>query len=287
MNMATAKPIREIPYNYTSFSDREIVHRLLGERAWDILEALRSARNTGVSSHMLLEMLGDMWIVSRNPYIQDDLLSNRKRKKALVDSLQARIQRIQARAAGNPLTLELLALTIQAVDDFSTWFPKQNHLRQTARQKFQKITRKDNICFDGLARISHVTDATDWRVELPFVVLTPDSEAEIAPLVKACIELKLTVIPRGGGTGYTGGAIPLDEYSAVINTEKLEFISAIQIRTDLDDQQTPRIDDSHRSRGGDQACLRKSRTTTVSFCSRSHFTRCLDHWRQYFHECRR
>ena len=239
MNMATAKPIREIPYNYTSFSDREIVHRLLGERAWDILEALRSARNTGVSSHMLLEMLGDMWIVSRNPYIQDDLLSNRKRKKALVDSLQARIQRIQARAAGNPLTLELLALTIQAVDDFSTWFPKQNHLRQTARQKFQKITRKDNICFDGLARISHVTDATDWRVELPFVVLTPDSEAEIAPLVKACIELKLTVIPRGGGTGYTGGAIPLDEYSAVINTEKLEFISAIQVRTDLDDQQTP------------------------------------------------
>ncbi|MBP9685974.1 MAG: DUF3683 domain-containing protein, partial [Rhodoferax sp.] len=26
--------IREIPYNYTSFSDREIVIRLLDERAW-------------------------------------------------------------------------------------------------------------------------------------------------------------------------------------------------------------------------------------------------------------
>ena len=26
-------------------------------------------------------------------------------------------------------------------------------------------TRKDNICFDGHARVSHVTDATDWRVE--------------------------------------------------------------------------------------------------------------------------
>jgi len=238
MNMATAQPIREIPYNYTSFSDREIIHRLLGERAWEILEALRSARNTGVSAHMLLEMLGDMWIVSRNPYIQDDLLSNRKRKNALIESLQARIQRIQARAAGNPLTLELLELTLQAVDRFSTWFPKQNNLRQRAQTKLQKVTRKDNICFDGLARVSHVTDATDWRVELPFVVLTPDTEAEIAPLVKVCIELGLTVIPRGGGTGYTGGAIPLHEYSAVINTEKLECIGAIQVRDDLDDKHT-------------------------------------------------
>ena len=30
--------IREIPYNYTSFSDREIVIRLLGERAWAVLD---------------------------------------------------------------------------------------------------------------------------------------------------------------------------------------------------------------------------------------------------------
>ena len=29
--------IREIPYNYTSFSDREVVIRLLGARAWDLL----------------------------------------------------------------------------------------------------------------------------------------------------------------------------------------------------------------------------------------------------------
>ncbi len=76
--------------------------------------------------------------------------------------------------------------------------------------------------FDGLARVTHVTDATDWRVEYPFVVINPDTEDEIAPLVRALIELELTIIPRGGGTGYTGGAVPLDAMSAVINTEKLD-----------------------------------------------------------------
>ena len=91
-----------------------------------------------------------------------------------------------------------------------------------------RVTAKDNIKFDGLSRVSHVTDATDWRVEYPFVVLTPDTEAEMAGLVAGCIELGLTIIPRGGGTGYTGGAVPLTWSSAVINTEKLEAMTEVE-----------------------------------------------------------
>ena len=90
---------------------------------------------------------------------------------------------------------------------------------------------KDNIAFDGFARVSHVTDATDWRVEYPFVVLYPGYRGRSrAASSQGCIELGLTIIPRGGGTGYTGGAIPLDARSAVINTEKLERLSARRAR---------------------------------------------------------
>ncbi|MDL2357862.1 MAG: DUF3683 domain-containing protein, partial [Pseudomonadota bacterium] len=45
--------LREIPYNYTSFSDREIVIRLLGESSWALLDELRGARQTGRSARML------------------------------------------------------------------------------------------------------------------------------------------------------------------------------------------------------------------------------------------
>ena len=44
--------LREIPYNYTSFSDREIVIRLLGEEAWHALDELRAQRVTGRSARM-------------------------------------------------------------------------------------------------------------------------------------------------------------------------------------------------------------------------------------------
>ena len=60
------------------------------------------------------------------------------------------------------------------------------------------------------------------------MVLTPDSEDEIAALVTACIELGLTIVPRGGGTGYTGGAIPLTWKSAVINTEKFDKLGKVE-----------------------------------------------------------
>jgi len=221
--------LREIPYNYTSFSDREIVIRILGHEAWDIINNLREERRTGRSARMLYEVLGDIWVVQRNPYLQDDLLGNRKRREALVSALRHRLNAIEERRQNNDDVRRLIELAQAAVDGFAAEFETTLRLRKRALRLLSRITRRDNIAFDGLARVSHVTDATDWRVEYPFVVLTPDTEAEVAPLVRACIKLRLTLIPRGGGTGYTGGAVPLDKYSAVINTEKLEKLSAIEM----------------------------------------------------------
>ena len=221
--------LREIPYNYTSFSDREIVIRLLGVGAWDVLNALRAERRTGRSARMLFEVLGDIWVVRRNPYLEDDLLDNPKRRKMLIEALRHRLHEIEIRRQGNERVGQLLASAEHAVREFEAWFADTASLRARVRRRLAGVTRKDNVAFDGLARVSHVTDATDWRVEYPFVVLTPDTEAEMAGLVAGLIELGLTIIPRGGGTGYTGGAVPLTDKAAVINTEKLEAMSAVEM----------------------------------------------------------
>jgi FAD/FMN-containing dehydrogenase/Fe-S oxidoreductase len=226
-----ASRLREIPYNYTSFSDREIVIRFLGEDIWNVLDELRGERKTGRSARMLFEVLGDLWVVTRNPYLQDDLLASKKRRNELISALNHRIHTIHERSQDNPLVLKLIVAAREAVAAFEEDFKQTEFLRKKALAKLGKITRKDNIQFDGLARVSHVTDATDWRVEYPFVVVNPDTEIEVAAIVKACIELGLTIIPRGGGTGYTGGAIPLTKLSAVINTEKLDTISRVEMRT--------------------------------------------------------
>ncbi len=236
--------LREIPYNYTSFSDREIVIRLLGESSWQLLDQLRGARQTGRSARMLYEVLGDIWVVRRNPYLQDDLLDNPNRRQKLIDALHHRLAEVDKRrttvdvseggdpaaaAARSAAVEQLLVAARRAVDDFGREFREMYDLRKRALKVLGRYTHKDNIRFDGMHRVSHVTDATDWRVEYPFLVLLPDGEDEMAGLVKGCIELGLTIIPRGGGTGYTGGAIPLTPMSAVINTEKLVGLGEVEM----------------------------------------------------------
>ena len=241
---AVSARLREIPYNYTSFSDREIVIRLLGEDIWRVLDDLRAERKTGRSARMLYEVLGDIWVVQRNPYLQDDLLDNPKRLAALVDAMHHRLREIEKRRLADVAAAaedervvrsqkvaELVAAAGKAVDAFEGDFAQTKDLRKKILKELARHTRRDNIAFDGLARVSHVTDATDWRVEYPFVVVSPDTEEECAPIVRACIELGLTIIPRGGGTGYTGGAIPLTRLSAVVNTEKLETLGSVEAVT--------------------------------------------------------
>ncbi|MCB1751203.1 MAG: DUF3683 domain-containing protein [Gammaproteobacteria bacterium] len=228
--MSSQQPhrIREIPYNYTSFSDREIVIRFLGEEIWRLITELRGTRRTGRSARMLFEVLGDMWVVVRNPYLQEDLQADEGRRNALIGALKHRLDQFEGRANGNRKALQLLQAARKSVESFSACFESNNALRQRVRRALTHITRRDNVDFGGLARVSHATDATDWRVETPFVVISPDSEGEVAAIVKACIDCGLSLIPRGGGTGYSGSAVPLDTRCAVINTEKLEQLGEVE-----------------------------------------------------------
>ena len=171
--------LREIPYNYTSFSDREIVIRLLGTDAWDVLNTLRAERKTGRSARMLFEVLGDIWVVRRNPYLQDDLLDNPKRRQMLVEALRHRLHAIEVRRQGsatvvasddfqNPrpageghaLVGQLLAATERAVGEFEAWFAATAKLRARILRRLAGVTRRDNIAFDGLARVSQDRKST-------------------------------------------------------------------------------------------------------------------------------
>jgi FAD/FMN-containing dehydrogenase/Fe-S oxidoreductase len=220
--------LREIPYNYTSFSDREIVLRLLGAPAWELISQLRAERRTGRSARMLYEVLGEMWVILRNPYLEDDLLEHPRRRAEVLAGMRRRLQEIEARRGGNEKVARLLDAARDALERFAAGFGETRELRGRVLRRLTRVTRRDNVAFDGFARAAHVTDATDWRVEYPFVVVSPDSEEEVPPLVRELVALDLTIVPRGGGTGYTGGAVPLTRRSAVVNTEKLESLGEVE-----------------------------------------------------------
>ncbi len=140
--------LREIPYNYTSFSDREIVIRLLGMPSWDVLNRLRSERRTGRSARMLYEVLGDIWVVQRNPYLQDDLLDNPGRRKQLVDALAHRLAEVEKRrtpevdAERDRLVGELVVAARRAVAEFNATFEQAGQLRRQIQKTLGRLTAK-------------------------------------------------------------------------------------------------------------------------------------------------
>ncbi len=223
---------REIPYNYTSFSDREIILKYFDEETWSIINALRQRRRTGRSAKLLFENLGDIFIIDRNPYIYNDLLENRKKLKKLRKQHQQRLQVIEEGADDLELVTKLLERVRVIEDRFFTSFRHERRRRLKILLTLKTITRAGNIHFSAFHKVSHATDATDWRVEYPAVVVYPDSVQEIMALVRAARRLDLSIVPRGGGTGLTGGAVPLNRNTMVINTEKLVTINPVHTVVD-------------------------------------------------------
>ncbi|NQW35136.1 MAG: DUF3683 domain-containing protein, partial [Methylophilales bacterium] len=137
--------LREIPYNYTSFSDKEIVVRFLGEEIWAIIDQLREQRKTGRSARMLFEVLGDLWVVSRNPYLHDDMIENPKRLRSLTEAMRHRIKSIEDRSFGNIKVAQLTTAALAAIQTFESDFKNAKKLRKKILSKLKRHTKKHNI----------------------------------------------------------------------------------------------------------------------------------------------
>ncbi|HWX02568.1 FAD-linked oxidase C-terminal domain-containing protein [Collimonas sp.] len=57
----------------------------------------------------------------------------------------------------------------------------------------------------------------------PMVVALPETEAQVVAILKACRDLKVPIVPRGAGTGLSGGALPIAD-GVVLSTAKFTRI---------------------------------------------------------------
>jgi FAD/FMN-containing dehydrogenase/Fe-S oxidoreductase len=230
MSQPPAEPSREIPFNYTSADDRQAISQLLGDEIWHKLEQLRERRVTGRSARLLMRFFGEVLIHRRNAYLYQELIDDRKRRRKLLYNLETDLGIIESNAGGEALVTEVIGACralLQAVKREVTQAPAE---RQRILSALGPIVGKENVLFDPFTLVSHATDATDWRLHLPVAVAMPRDEAEVAPLLAAIADLGLFAIPRGAGTGLTGGAVPLRPGCVIVNTEKLCRIRGVTER---------------------------------------------------------
>ena len=71
---------------------------------------------------------------------------------------------------------------------------------------FENLLGKENARSDSMHRLAYSYDATREERE-PDLVVFPKNEAEISKILAYCNEKLIPIVPRGAGSGFTGGSI--------------------------------------------------------------------------------
>ncbi len=77
--------------------------------------------------------------------------------------------------------------------------------------KLKRIIKSENVLDHNDEIKPYETDALSAYKQKPLVVVLPENTQEVSNILKYCNEEKIKIIPRGAGTGLSGGALPLND----------------------------------------------------------------------------
>ena len=95
-------------------------------------------------------------------------------------------------------------------------------LPDRVKRALKEAIGEHKVLDDEMDRMLYSYDATRLSFP-PDVVVIPESEEDIKKVVKICYEEGVPITPRGAGSGYTGGAIPV-KGGVLISFEKMDKI---------------------------------------------------------------
>ena len=102
-------------------------------------------------------------------------------------------------------------------------------------KKIQEITGKEHISGQKEELLCYSYDATGIRF-IPDAVVFPGSEQEVSKILSLAYQNKIIIVPRGAGTGMTGGSIPVNgglvvafsRMNRILEIDENNFIAKVQ-----------------------------------------------------------
>src|SRR5262245_63155932 len=93
----------------------------------------------------------------------------------------------------------------------------------------------EHVRVDDGSRLAYGTDALKKGQSADAVVF-PATTEEVAAIVRLCAEYRIPIVPRGAGTGYTGGAVPthggivlsLERMNRIIEIDEANLIAIVE-----------------------------------------------------------
>ncbi len=194
---------------HISISPDYVVNRILRINRNDFEEWPDSVRNLAIA------IAEELFLVAYNPFINAETVRQSVQNRYNADSLA--LAHHYATSIGEGITMFWSAHNAEVA------------FRNELIEEFRKIMPEECIILRPGALVENATDATDLRMELPLCVIEPDNTEQVAAVVRLANDKKFAIIPRGGGSGMTGGAVPARKRTIVLNLTRLTHIEPIDV----------------------------------------------------------
>ena len=190
---------------HISISDEQLITRALG-----VVEMEQYAHWPEDVKKLAANLAAELFLVRYNPFIDASLV-----KKSVARRLNM---------SRPSLDKEFSTILTKGIELFWERYDREIAFRERIIERLKHFMPEDGIGDAPHSRVESATDATDLRMELPMLVLFPETEAQIQGIVKLANEMHFGIIPRGGGTGATGGAIPAEARSVILSLTRFKNI---------------------------------------------------------------
>lgn len=192
---------------HISIEYASLVPRTLRISAQEFAEWPEAVRN------LTIEIAKELFLVRCNPYISPEMVKK---------SVQERFE-----ASRRGLAHHYATSISEGITMFWSAHEEDMLFRKALITSLSSILPAENIDSSRHALVVNATDATDLRLELPILVVTPSTAEQVSAVVRLANEMQFALIPRGGGSGATGGAIPARKRSVILALTKLTKIYPI------------------------------------------------------------
>ena len=194
---------------HISISPDYVVNRILRINRNDFEEWPESVRR------LAIEIAEELFLASYNPFIDADTVRQSVKKRYDAESLA--LAHHYATSIGEGITM------------FWSAHAAEKDFHQQLVDALRRFMPEECIILRPAALVENATDATDLRMELPLLVVEPDSTEQVAELVRLANDMKFALIPRGGGSGMTGGAVPARKRTVIVCLTRLTRIDPIDV----------------------------------------------------------
>lgn len=163
--------------------------------------------------NLAVDLGAELFLLRANPFIPVDLVRR---------SVQA-----QFSAQAPSLAPEYAQALEQALKKFWLEYEADQKFKAKLLERLAECLPAECICNRPNSLVECSTDATDLRLELPLLVLAPENTQQVQCIIRLANTMDFAIVPRGGGSGLTGGAIPAGKRAVILSLSRMKRIQSI------------------------------------------------------------